>query len=138
MTAYNKPSKGNSLEEEGKEEEEEGVRSRRRRLEEEEFRQGTGKLTEVWEDQAKQQSRQELERRRAKQGLEEELKALVTAGIGASSWEDIETPPKKAPKRSQTPPVEKWDCNLEEEEEEEEDWVPPPGIRTAMSSRGMT
>ena len=65
-----------------------------RRLEEEEFQRGARRLTEVWEDQAytKQQSRLESERRRAKRGLEEELKALVTARIGANAWKDGDLP----------------------------------------------
>ena len=51
---------------------------------------------------------QEADHRRAKRGLEEELEEIVTGGSGNS--------PEKIRKRPPTPPIEKWDCNIEEEE----------------------
>ena len=65
-----------------------------------------------------------MECRGAKQGLEDELEVLVTAGIGASSWEDGGTPPKKPRNNHQLPHIEKWDCDLEEQEEEDWDIIP--------------
>ena len=67
----------------------------------------------------------ESDRKRAKRGLEEELEALVTAGIGETAWEKGKTPPKK-PQRPPTPPIEKLYCGLEVEEDDEEGWDAPP------------
>ena len=75
---------------------------------------------EAWENQTKIRNMQESNRKRAKRGLEQELEALITAGIGATTWEEREMPPKKLWSNSPTPPLEKWDCDIEEEEEE--DW----------------
>ena len=69
-----------------------------RKIEEDEFRQGAGRLTEVWDTQLAiplLTSHTTEPPRRQKRGLEEELEEIVTGVPGTTKWKDGEMAPKR-------------------------------------------